>query len=63
LRPDDVLHCGLGELLALGAYSAVMSYGLRDIDGVRVELCDECGFDGREPRDLVTAFAGTSRAI
>jgi hypothetical protein len=63
LRPDDVLHCGLGELLALGAYPAVKSYGLRDIDGVRVELCDECGFDAREPRDLVTAFAVCSRAI
>lgn len=34
-----------------------MSYGLRDLDGVRVELCDECGFDGREPRHLATAFA------
>ena len=27
------------------------------MDGVRVELCDECGFDAREPRDLPTAFA------
>jgi hypothetical protein len=34
-----------------------MSYGLRDLDGKRVELCDECGFDAREPRDLATAFA------
>ena len=34
-----------------------MSYGLRDFDGVRVELCDECGFDGREPRDLASALA------
>ena len=34
-----------------------MTYGLRDVDGVRVELCDECGFDEREPRDLATAFA------
>ena len=34
-----------------------MSYGLRDMDGVRVELCDECGFDARQPRDLPTAFA------
>ena len=34
-----------------------MTYGLRDIDGVRVELCDQCGFDQREPRDLTTAFA------
>ena len=40
-----------------------MSYGLRDIDGVRVELCDECGFDGREPRDLLTAFAGTYASL
>ncbi len=32
-----------------------MSYGLRDLDGVRVELCDECGFDEREPRDLAQA--------
>ena len=34
-----------------------MTYGLRDLDGERVELCDECGFDEREPRDLATAFA------
>ena len=34
-----------------------MTYGLRDLDGVRVELCDECGFDQREPRDLAAAFA------
>ena len=34
-----------------------MTYGLRDLDGVRVELCDQCGFDEREPRDLATAFA------
>ena len=34
-----------------------MTYGLRDLDGVRVEVCDECGFDEREPRDLATAFA------
>ena len=34
-----------------------MTYGLRDFDGVRVELCDQCGFDEREPRDLATAFA------
>ena len=34
-----------------------MSYGLRDLAGERVELCDECGFDGREPRALKRAFA------
>jgi hypothetical protein len=34
-----------------------MTYGLRDLDGVRVELCDECGFDERELRDLARAFA------
>lgn len=34
-----------------------MTYGLRDLDGLRVEVCDECGFDEREPRDLATAFA------
>jgi hypothetical protein len=34
-----------------------MTYGLRDLDGVRVELCDECGFDGREQRRLTTALA------
>lgn len=34
-----------------------MSYGLRDLDGDRVELCDECGFDAREPRDLAAALA------
>ena len=33
-----------------------MTYGLRDLDGARVELCDECGFDAREPRDLAAAF-------
>jgi hypothetical protein len=27
------------------------------MDGVRVELCDECGFDEREVGDLTTAFA------
>jgi hypothetical protein len=34
-----------------------MTYGLRDLDGRRVELCDECGFDEREPRDLPAVFA------
>ena len=34
-----------------------MTYGLRDLDGVRVELCHECGFDGREPRHLGTTLA------
>lgn len=34
-----------------------MSYGLRDLDGERVELCDECGFDAREPRELAVALA------
>jgi hypothetical protein len=34
-----------------------VTYGVRDLDGVRVELCDECGFDERDPRDLATAFA------
>ena len=34
-----------------------MSYGLRDMGGMRVELCDECGFDGREQRHLATALA------
>src|SRR6478609_1579966 len=38
-------------------YSALMSYGLRDLDGVRVELCDECGFDAREPRNLGSVLA------
>ena len=27
------------------------------MDGVRVELCDECGFDERAVGDLTTAFA------
>src|SRR6478752_4873906 len=40
-----------------------MTYGLRDLDGVRVELCDECGFDEREPRDLGTAFAGVYASL
>src|SRR3954470_1655257 len=39
------------------AYSALVSYGLREFDGVRIELCDECGFDERELGDLGTAFA------
>ena len=34
-----------------------MTYGLRDLEGVRIELCDECGFDERLPRDLAAAFA------
>jgi len=34
-----------------------VSYGLREFDGVRIELCDECGFDEREVGDLGTAFA------
>lgn len=34
-----------------------MTYGLRDIDGRRVELCDECGFDGREQIDLPARLA------
>lgn len=34
-----------------------MSYGLRDLGGLRIELCDECGFDAREPRQLATALA------
>lgn len=29
-----------------------MTYGLRGMDGRLVELCDECGFDGREDTDL-----------
>jgi len=40
-----------------------MSYGLRDLGGVRVELCDECGFDGRESRDLAAAFAEAYAAL
>ena len=40
-----------------------MSYGLRDLDGIRVELCDECGFDGRDERTLTTAFAGVYAAL
>ena len=40
-----------------------MSYGLRDLDGIRVELCDECGFDGREVRTLNTTFAGVYAAL
>jgi hypothetical protein len=40
-----------------------MSYGLRDMDGVRVELCDECGFDGRAPRQLAEALAGAYASL
>ncbi len=35
-----------------------MTYGLREMNGRLVELCDECGFDGREDTDL----AGRLRA-
>ena len=41
----------------LGPSLPPMTYGLRDLDGVRIELCDECGFDERDGRDLATAFA------
>jgi hypothetical protein len=34
-----------------------VTYGLRDIDGRRVELCDECGFDGREEIDTAARLA------
>ena len=27
-----------------------MTYGVRDFGGRRIELCDECGFDGRDVR-------------
>lgn len=40
-----------------------MTYGLRDLDGVRIEVCDECGFDEREPRDLASAFAEVYRSL
>ena len=40
-----------------------MSYGLRDFDGVRIELCDECGFDEREVGPLTTAFAHVYEAL
>jgi hypothetical protein len=40
-----------------------MTYGLRDFDGERVELCDECGFDGREPRVLASAFAAAYASL
>jgi hypothetical protein len=40
-----------------------MTYGLRDLGGVRVELCDECGFDGRERRRLATALAETYASL
>lgn len=58
-RPADLqlLSVGLLPRCGVAPYSAVMTYGLRDMDGERVELCDECGFDAREPRDLATAFA------
>ena len=61
-RRDDAPRCGLPELLPRGAYPAVMSNGLRDVDGVRVELCDECGFEDAS-RDLLTAFAGTYASL
>lgn len=40
-----------------------MTYGLRDINGRRVELCDECGFDGREHIDLSARLAGGYSAL
>ena len=42
-----------------------MTYGVRDFGGRRVELCDECGFDGRDARaerdDIRAAFAALQR--
>lgn len=40
-----------------------MSYGLRDLDGQQVELCDECGFDGRDERDLARSFEAASDSL
>jgi len=42
-----------------------MTYGFRDFGGRRIELCDECGFDGRNARaerdDICAAFAAVQR--
>lgn len=40
-----------------------MSYGWREIDGVAVEVCDECGFDARTVHDEEVAFAGVFAAF
>lgn len=40
-----------------------MSYGLRLIDSVPVELCDECGFDAREVVDLVQELVAVLTAL
>ncbi|WP_183100925.1 DinB family protein [Nocardioides pelophilus] len=40
-----------------------MSYGWREIDGVSVEVCDECGFDTRAVHDEEIAFAGVFAAL
>jgi hypothetical protein len=40
-----------------------MSYGWREIDGVAVEVCDECGFDTRTVLDEDLAFASAYGAL
>ncbi|MBV8992594.1 MAG: hypothetical protein JO287_02575, partial [Pseudonocardiales bacterium] len=44
-----------------------MTYGVRDFGSRRIELCDECGFDGRESRverdDIRAAFATMQRLV
>lgn len=34
-----------------------MTYGLREMNGRVVELCDECDFDGREDTDIASRLA------
>ncbi|RHW24271.1 hypothetical protein D0Z08_25505 [Nocardioides immobilis] len=40
-----------------------MSYGWRELDGVAVEVCDECGYDGREVVDGDAALAAALAAL
>jgi hypothetical protein len=43
-----------------------MTYGVRDFGGHRIELCDECGFDGRDvrvERDVIRAAFAALRQL
>lgn len=40
-----------------------MTYGIRDVDGRLAELCDECGFDGREAMDIHARLAAGYTAL
>ncbi|MBI1379404.1 MAG: hypothetical protein GC157_18295 [Frankiales bacterium] len=40
-----------------------MTYGLRELDGRLAELCDECGFDGRDEYDPAERLAAGYAAL